>query len=138
MAKNGGLHKMFNWNKPMLTDSGGFQMFSMCYGSVANEVNGRRWCSPHFKKTLLKITEEGAWFRSYIDGVKHCVTTEISIQIQRSQGADLILAFLMIRFYCTKRNRHRITAVSATDINLQIFPGFKLSSSIVPLLCHIH
>ena len=36
VAKNGGLHKMINWNKPMLTDSGGFQIFSMCYGSVAN------------------------------------------------------------------------------------------------------
>ena len=93
VAKNGGLHKMINWNKPMLTDSGGFQIFSMCYGSVANEVKGRRGCSPHFKKTLLKITEEGAWFRSYIDGVKHCVTPEISIQTQRSLGADLILAF---------------------------------------------
>ena len=78
----------------MLTDSGDSRYLAcamLC--NVANEVKERRGCSPHFKKTLLKITEEGAWFRSCIDGARQSVTPEISIQTQRSLGADLILSF---------------------------------------------
>ena len=93
VALNGGLHKMLNWDGPMLTDSGGFQIFSLGCGSVANEIKGRRNLGENFNKTLLKITEDGAFFRSYIDGTKHCLTPEISIQTQRKLGADLILTF---------------------------------------------
>ncbi len=93
VAKNGGLHKMMNWDKPLLTDSGGFQIFSLGYGSVANEIKGRRNYGNNHQKTLLKITEDGAYFKSYIDGVKHCLTPEISIQTQQKLGADIILAF---------------------------------------------
>lgn len=85
----GGLHKMMNWDGPMLTDSGGFQIFSLGHGGVADEIKGRNR-TPN-KKTLLKIKEEGAYFRSYIDGSKHCLTPEISIDVQRKLGADLIL-----------------------------------------------
>ena len=93
VAANGGLHKMLHWDGPMLTDSGGFQIFSLGCGGVANEIKGRRQFSDHCHKTLLKITEEGATFRSYIDGSKHCLTPEGSIDIQRKLGADIILVF---------------------------------------------
>lgn len=93
VAENGGLHKMIGWNRPMLTDSGGFQIFSLGNGCVANEIKGRRNFAGNCKKTLLKITEEGAFFKSYIDGSKHCITPEISIQTQKKLGADIILAF---------------------------------------------
>lgn len=73
----------------MLTDSGGFQIFSLGHGSVAEEVKGRRQSSR--PKSLLKINEEGATFKSYIDGRRHTLTPEKSIQVQRALGADLIV-----------------------------------------------
>lgn len=89
VAQMGGLHKFMGWNGPMLTDSGGFQIFSLGHGSVAEEVKGRRQSTR--PKSLLKITEEGATFKSYLDGNKHLLTPEKSIQIQRDLGADLIV-----------------------------------------------
>lgn len=89
VAQMGGLHRFMGWNGPMLTDSGGFQIFSLGHGSVAEEVKGRRGSSR--PKSLLKITEEGATFKSYIDGKKHVLTPEKSIQVQRGLGADLIV-----------------------------------------------
>jgi queuine tRNA-ribosyltransferase len=89
VAKLGGLQKMTGWNGPMLTDSGGFQIFSLGHGSVANEVKGRR--STNRPKTLLKINEQGAKFKSYIDGRTYFLTPEESIRIQRNLGADLIV-----------------------------------------------
>jgi queuine tRNA-ribosyltransferase len=69
----GGLHKFMEWDRPILTDSGGYQVFSL------NEIR--------------KITEEGAIFRSHIDGSKHLFTPENTIDIQRIIGADIIMAF---------------------------------------------
>lgn len=69
----GGLHNMMKWNKPMLTDSGGFQVFSL--------------------KKLNKITDEGVEFTSHIDGSKHWLTPEVSMSIQRSIGAEIMMAF---------------------------------------------
>ncbi|MGI4850466.1 MAG: tRNA guanosine(34) transglycosylase Tgt [Janthinobacterium lividum] len=89
VEKMGGLHRFIGWNGPMLTDSGGFQIFSLGHGSVANEIMGKRM--NHRPKTMLKITEEGAHFRSYIDGCKILLTPERSIEIQRQLGADLIV-----------------------------------------------
>ena len=89
VEKMGGLQKFTGWNGPMLTDSGGFQIFSLGHGSVASEIKGKRLGNR--SKTLLKITEEGARFRSYWDGRLHLLTPEDSIRIQRSLGADLIL-----------------------------------------------
>jgi queuine tRNA-ribosyltransferase len=83
----GGLHKFMNWNKPMFTDSGGFQIFSMGHGTIAEEIKG---VGRNGSKTLLKLTEEGATFRSYIDGSTHLLTPEKSIQIQYDLGADMI------------------------------------------------
>jgi queuine tRNA-ribosyltransferase len=73
LEKAGGLHKFNGWDKPILTDSGGFQVFSL----TANR----------------KLTEEGATFRSHIDGSKHLFTPERAVEIQRSIGADIIMAF---------------------------------------------
>lgn len=89
IARQGGLHKFCGWNGPMLTDSGGFQIFSLGHGSVADEIKGRR--TQNRVQTLLKITEHGAEFRSYLDGRLHVLTPERSIQIQRELGADLIV-----------------------------------------------
>ncbi len=89
IEKQGGLHRFMGWNKPMLTDSGGFQIFSLGHGSVASEIKGKRLTTR--PKTLLKITEEGAKFKSYIDGRMHLLTPERSIQVQRQLGADLIV-----------------------------------------------
>lgn len=69
----GGLHKFMNWDKPILTDSGGFQVFSL----------GK----------LRKIKEEGVEFRSHIDGSKHFLSPEKSIEIQNYLGSDIIMAF---------------------------------------------
>lgn len=89
IAKLGGLHRFMGWDGPMLTDSGGFQIFSLGHGSVADEIKGRR--GNQGTKSLLKITEEGALFRSYLDGSAHLLTPERSIEIQRDLGADLIV-----------------------------------------------
>lgn len=89
VAHFGGLHRFMGWNGPMLTDSGGFQIFSLGHGSVAEEIKGKRMS--HRPKTLLKISEEGAVFRSYLDGSLHVLTPEKSIDVQRKLGADLIV-----------------------------------------------
>ena len=62
IAKHGGLHKFIGWSGPMLTDSGGFQIFSLGHGSVADEIKGRK-SNSKIKKTLLNINEEGAVFK---------------------------------------------------------------------------
>lgn len=89
IEKMGGLHRFMGWEGPMLTDSGGFQIFSLGHGSVAEEVKRRRTSSR--PKSLVKITEEGATFKSYLDGKTHTLSPEKSIQVQRALGADLIV-----------------------------------------------
>lgn len=91
IAKHGGLHKFMNWDGPMLTDSGGFQIFSLGHGSVADEIKGRG--NPKKNKSVLSILEEGALFKSYLDGRNYLLTPEKSIETQRDIGADLILVF---------------------------------------------
>jgi queuine tRNA-ribosyltransferase len=91
IEKIGGLHKFMNWNGPMLTDSGGFQVFSLGEGTMANEIKGAR--KKHDNKSLLKISEEGTEFRSYVDGRKFKLTPESAMEIQRKLGADLLMQF---------------------------------------------
>lgn len=91
VEKMGGLHKFMRWDGPMLTDSGGFQVFSMKHGGVADEIKGKN--RPKRESTMLKITEEGVKFRSYVDGSYHFLTPESSMDIQRKLGADLIMQF---------------------------------------------
>jgi len=89
LEKQGGIHKMTDWTGPMLTDSGGFQIFSLGNGWVADEIKGKRHHTS--EKKLVKITEEGAHFISYVDGTKHYLSPELSIQEQLKIGADLIV-----------------------------------------------
>jgi queuine tRNA-ribosyltransferase len=94
IARMGGLHQFMRWNGPILTDSGGFQVFSLIYGGIADEVKGRRPTqNTQIKPGMVKVTEEGVIFRSYIDGSKHLFTPERSIEIQKGIGADIILCF---------------------------------------------
>lgn len=89
VARLGGLHRMMGWDGPMMTDSGGFQIFSLGHGTVAEEIKGNREGSQ--PPTLLEVGEDGAAFRSYIDGSVHTLTPEGSIRTQRQLGADLVL-----------------------------------------------
>lgn len=73
LKQAGGLHKFNSWNKPILTDSGGFQVFSLAHNR--------------------KLTEDGAIFRSHIDGSKHIFTPERVMDIERTIGADIMMAF---------------------------------------------
>jgi queuine tRNA-ribosyltransferase len=89
VERMGGLHRFTGWNGPMLTDSGGFQIFSLGHGGASNEIKNSR----HDKRSplLTKLTEEGATFRSPRDGAYHTLTPEASIAIQRKLGADMIV-----------------------------------------------
>jgi queuine tRNA-ribosyltransferase len=97
IEKMGGLHKFMGWDGPMLTDSGGFQVFSLGEGTMANEIKGKKTGSDGSgegkNRNLLEITEEGAVFRSYIDGRKIKLTPESAMDIQRKLGADLLMQF---------------------------------------------
>jgi queuine tRNA-ribosyltransferase len=94
IARMGGLHRFMGWDGPILTDSGGFQVFSLIYGGIADEVKGRRPTQQtQIKPGMVKVTEEGVIFRSYINGSKHLFTPERSIEIQKGIGADIILCF---------------------------------------------
>ena len=73
IARLGGLHRFMNWDRPILTDSGGFQVMSL--------------------SDLRKLTEEGVTFRSHIDGSTHHLTPERSMEIQRLLGSDIVMAF---------------------------------------------
>lgn len=92
VREGGGLHKFIHRNLPIITDSGGFQVFSLAYGSVADELKSRG-----MKKegggSVLKITEEGVLFRSYRNGQKILLTPESSIAAQKDLGADIIIPF---------------------------------------------
>ena len=73
IARLGGLHQFMNWQRPILTDSGGYQVMSL--------------------SELRKLTEQGVEFRSHIDGSKHMLTPERSMEIQRLLGSDIVMAF---------------------------------------------
>src|SRR5690554_1812929 len=99
----GGVHRFMSWDRPVMTDSGGFQVFSLGagiehgVGKVANIFPGEerdrsaRQGAPG--DSLVRVTEEGVHFRSHIDGSSHFFTPELSIGVQRELGADMILAF---------------------------------------------
>ena len=91
IARHGGLHKFMQWHGPILTDSGGFQVFSLKYGGIADEVKGRGSYTP--KPGMVKVTDDAVIFKSTIDGSKHVFTPERSIEIQKGIGADIILCF---------------------------------------------
>ena len=92
IEKMGGLHKFMNWNGPMLTDSGGFQVFSLGEGTMANEIKGKS-NKGYNNKNLVSISEEGCVFKSYVDGKTIKLTPEYSMEVQRKLGADLLMQF---------------------------------------------
>ncbi len=92
LRQAGGLHKFNSWNKPILTDSGGFQVFSLAHNR--------------------KLTEEGAIFRSHVDGSKHIFTPESVMDIERTIGADIIMAF----DECTPGNAEYSYAKKSLDL----------------------
>ncbi len=91
VKRAGGLHKYINRTQPIITDSGGFQVFSLAYGSVADELKSRG--AKKHDGHVLKISEDGVLFRSYRDGSKVLLTPESSIQAQKALGADIIIPF---------------------------------------------
>jgi queuine tRNA-ribosyltransferase len=85
----GGLHSFINRKMPIITDSGGFQVFSLAYGSVAEELKSKG--TKKANRSLLKITEDGVYFRSYRDGAKIFLSPESSVDAQKDFGADIII-----------------------------------------------
>lgn len=95
IKRAGGLHKFCGWDKPILTDSGGFQVFSLA--------------------SLRKITEEGVEFNSHIDGAKKFLSPEISMEVQRDLGSTIVMAF----DECTAANADRNKAEIALERTLR-------------------
>ncbi|MFA5916869.1 MAG: tRNA guanosine(34) transglycosylase Tgt [Candidatus Gracilibacteria bacterium] len=89
----GGVHKFQNYDKPILTDSGGFQVFSLGNLRKTKKNPGVNKTPGLDNQPLVKITENGVHFRSYIDGSKHFFTPEKVMDIQNNLGADIIMAF---------------------------------------------
>jgi queuine tRNA-ribosyltransferase len=87
VRRMGGLHRFMSWPRPLLTDSGGFQVFSL--------------------NALRKVTEEGVHFRSHLDGASHFFSPEHSIDVQIALGADIIMAFDECTEYPADRSRAR-------------------------------
>ncbi len=95
MARLGGLHKFMNWARPILTDSGGYQVMSL--------------------GALVKISEEGVSFQSHVDGSKHFVSPERSIEIQRLLGSDIVMAF----DECTKNGATETEAAVSMRLSMR-------------------
>ena len=89
LEKAGGLHRFINWEGPILTDSGGYQVFSLAQSR--------------------KISEEGAKFASHIDGSPHLFTPENVMRMQRSIGADIVMAFDECTPYPSEKNAARLS-----------------------------
>src|SRR5690606_11982635 len=117
----GGLHKFNGWSKPILTDSGGYQIFSLA--------------------SQRKLSEEGAAFRSHIDGSLHLFTPENVMDIQRTIGADIILAFDECTPYaCTERDARKSMELTHRWLNrcVQRFnetdPVYGYSQALFPIV----
>src|ERR1700753_1025193 len=95
VRKLGGLHKFMSWERALLTDSGGFQVFSL--------------------SELRKVKEEGVSFRSHLDGTSHLFTPERSMEIQIALGADIVMAF----DECTEHPAERERARASMEMTLR-------------------
>ena len=95
VARLGGLHQFMNWDRPILTDSGGYQVMSL--------------------SDLNKLTEEGVEFRSHLDGSKHMLTPERSMEIQRLLGSDIVMAF----DECPRSDRPRDEIAASMDMSMR-------------------
>ena len=92
VAQFGGLNRFMSWPAPIITDSGGFQVFSMGHGGVADEIKGRGR-GQESSGAILEIAEEGVRFRSYVDGAERFIGPETSMQVQAALGSDIALVF---------------------------------------------
>jgi queuine tRNA-ribosyltransferase len=95
VARLGGLHAFMNWHRPILTDSGGYQVMSLA--------------------ELRKLTEEGVEFRSHIDGSRHMLTPERSMEIQRLLGSDIVMAF----DECPRADRPRAEIAASMELSMR-------------------
>ncbi|HSG55295.1 MAG TPA: tRNA guanosine(34) transglycosylase Tgt, partial [Paracoccaceae bacterium] len=95
VARLGGLHKFMNWHRPILTDSGGYQVMSL--------------------SDLRKLTEEGVTFKSHIDGSRHHLTPERSMEIQRLLGSDIVMAF----DECPRADRPRDEIAASMELSMR-------------------
>src|SRR6201996_487768 len=107
IAEVGGLNRFMRWPRPIITDSGGFQIFSMGHGGVADEIKGRRTVAASGAQgakgangangsggsngSILAIEEQGVRFRSYIDGAERFLGPETSMAVQSALGSDIAL-----------------------------------------------
>ena len=92
IADAGGLHGFMGWDGALITDSGGFQVFSLAHGGVADEVKGKgRPGGDH--GSVVSIGEEGVRFRSYRDGRELFISPEVSMEVQAKLGSDIALVF---------------------------------------------
>ena len=92
IAAAGGLHRFMDWERALITDSGGFQVFSLAHGGVANEVKGSGRAGGE-GATKVEISEDGARFRSYRDGSELFISPEVSMSVQAALGSDIALVF---------------------------------------------
>jgi queuine tRNA-ribosyltransferase len=109
IAQLGGLHRFMGWEHPIITDSGGFQVFSMGHGTVADEIKGRR--DGNRDGSILAIEESGVRFRSYVDGGERFLSPETSMEVQAQLGSDIVLAF----DECTPLNVERDYTARSTE-----------------------
>lgn len=113
LRQAGGLHKFESWDRPILTDSGGFQVFSLAENR--------------------KLTEEGAWFRSHIDGSTHLFTPEKVVDIQREIGSDIMMAL----DECPPGMSEKSYASKSLDLTLRwLERGWKHFNATAPLYGH--
>ncbi len=111
IAALGGLHRFIGWDRPIITDSGGFQVFSMGHGTVADEIKGRAPTGPERAGKILGIEEDGVSYRSYMDGSKRFMGPEDSMRIQANLGSDIALVF----DECTPFNVEREYTARSTE-----------------------
>ena len=89
----GGLHVFMRWERPIITDSGGFQVFSMGHGGVADEIKGRARSGSEADRRDPVDREDGVRFRSYVDGAERFLGPEASMAVQAALGSDIALVF---------------------------------------------
>ena len=111
IAALGGLHEFMRWDRPIITDSGGFQVFSMGHGTVADEIKGRAPTGPDRAGKVLGIEEDGVRYRSYVDGSTRFMGPEDSMRIQSNLGSDIALVF----DECTPFNVEREYTARSTE-----------------------
>jgi queuine tRNA-ribosyltransferase len=92
IAKAGGLHGFMGWDRALISDSGGFQVFSLAHGGVADEVKGSGRQGGE-QGSVVSIGEEGVRFRSYRDGSSLFISPEVSMEVQAKLGSDIALVF---------------------------------------------